>query len=232
MEQEFKLKALRQSSLPSVTELVYCELYDRIVGLQLLPGTKLSEVDVATQLEVSRQPVRDAFYRLSQQGFLLIRPQRATIVTKISESRMHRAIFIRTALELEALRTMMAKVDTKAIHLLEKNLGRQKEAIKNNDRDQFHGLDDGLHALICNIAGHPEVWELIRNNKAHMDRVRFLSLTKNSKIIACEEHTKILNAIRLGNAEQAISEMRAHLGRVGTVITSIRAEHHNFFDEE
>jgi DNA-binding GntR family transcriptional regulator len=173
VKQEFEVKAIRYSALSSVTELVFGELYDRIVGLQLLPGTK------------------------------------------ISQAWMHHAIFIRTALELEALRMRMAKVDTKAIHLLEENFSRQKEAIRNDDQDQFHELDDGLHALIC-------------NNKAHMDRVPFFSFNNSSKIIAYEKQTKILNAIRLGDTEQAVAQMRTHLERFGKVVTTIRAEHDIF----
>ena len=231
MENKFKLKTVKQTTAPSVTDLVYEQLYDRIVGLQLLPGIKLSESDVASQLNVSRQPVRDAFYRLRQQGFLLIRPQRATIVAKISETRMHRAIFIRIALELEALRTMMNSQSLKVIEQFEINMNLQKQAIERQDRDQFHELDEALHALICDTAGQPEVWDLIRNNKSQLDRVRFLSLNNSSKIIAYAEHQNIIAAIRSGNVDQAVDAMRLHLGRVGTVISTIRLEHPDFFEE-
>lgn len=69
---------------PSVTDQVFDPLHDRIIELDLPPGTRLSEIEVAKQFGVSRQPVRDAFHRLSKLGFLSIRPQRATSVSQIS----------------------------------------------------------------------------------------------------------------------------------------------------
>lgn len=71
--------------LPSVADQVFEGLYDRIVSLALAPGTRLSESEVAKVFDVSRQPVRDAFWRLSKLGFLTIRPQRATLVAGISK---------------------------------------------------------------------------------------------------------------------------------------------------
>ena len=68
----------------SAAERVFGHLKTDIVALRLPPGTRLSEADVALEMDVSRQPVRDAFYRLSRLGFLTIRPQRATIVIAAS----------------------------------------------------------------------------------------------------------------------------------------------------
>ncbi|WP_429940999.1 GntR family transcriptional regulator [Agrobacterium vitis] len=105
---------------PSVTEQVFELLYRQVVELELPPGAKLSEVDVAKQMGVSRQPVRDAFYRLSQQGFLMIRPQRATVVTHISERGVLQARFIRTALEMETVRAAADRLSEEQIEALER----------------------------------------------------------------------------------------------------------------
>ena len=72
---DLQLPAIEPVGRPSVADHVFDELRREILTLELAPGTKLSEVEVATQMGVSRQPVRDAFYRLSKLGFLLIRPQ-------------------------------------------------------------------------------------------------------------------------------------------------------------
>jgi DNA-binding GntR family transcriptional regulator len=80
-------------------------LHSQILLLELPPGTKMSEVEVAKALGVSRQPVRDAFYRLSKLGFLSIRPQRATLVSQISSTAVLQARFVRNALEAETVRT-------------------------------------------------------------------------------------------------------------------------------
>ncbi len=232
MTRDLKLQALTQERSPSVTDVVYEKLYNSIVSLDMPPGTKLSEADVANKLEVSRQPVRDAFYRLSQQGFLLIRPQRATVVTKISTAAVLKARFIRTALELETICTAMKQATAEDIQALEDNIDGQQRAIENEKRDEFHELDDALHAKICAIAGHPEVWTLIKDNKAHMDRVRYLSLNHEGSQIAHDEHAEILKAFKSKNKQNVIELMRAHLNRIADSIHTIRAAHIEFFEEE
>jgi DNA-binding GntR family transcriptional regulator len=215
---------------PSVTDIVYNTLYDSIVRLDMPPGTKLSEADVAGQLDVSRQPVRDAFYRLGQQGFLLIRPQRATVVAKISVAAVLRARFIRTALETEILAAALPRLSDENIADLGRNMEAQSRACKANDRETFQTLDDEFHAKICNIAGHPEVWDLIKDTKAHMDRVRYLTLDKG-KGAALRDHNDILDAMRAGSLPKATALMREHISRVGPFMDKIRPEHIDYFEE-
>lgn len=231
MTEQIKLRTLDMTRVPSVTDLVFAELYNRVVGLDLLPGTKLSEAEVAKQMGVSRQPVRDAFYRLSQQGFLLIRPQRATVVTPISVEAVHRARFIRTALELETVRAAMANIRPEHFGELGDLIGEQEKAAARDDRAGFHALDDSFHNRICEIAGQGHVWALIRDHKAHMDRVRYLSL-ENGARLAMEDHVSILEAVRAGDEVAAVARMRSHLGRIAGIIDDIRAAHGAYFDPD
>lgn len=213
MSDEIKLTVPDLTRAPSVTDLVYAELYQRVIGLDLPPGTKLSEAEVSKRMGVSRQPVRDAFYRLSQQGFLLIRPQRATVVTQISVEAVLQARFVRTALELEIMRAAIPNLTPGVLDELHGMVDRQREAVAGDDRHGFHALDDAFHNRICEIAGHGHVWALIRDNKAHMDRVRYLSL-ENGAGLALADHISILEAMAARDEDLAISRMRAHLSRI------------------
>ena len=231
MTEHRRFRALDMARVPSVTDMVFQELYDRVVNLDLPPGTRLSEAEVAKDMQVSRQPVRDAFYRLSQKGFLLIRPQRSTVVTPISVEAVHGARFIRTALELETVRAALGRAAPSAWEGLEDLIARQEQAVDRDARPEFHALDDAFHAQICVLAGQPQVWEVIRDNKAHMDRVRFLSL-KSGAPLAVKDHRRIVAALRAGNEAVAVAEMRAHLGRIAGIIDAIRAEHAAYFERE
>ena len=73
---------------PTTTDRIFDELYQRIITLDLPPGARMSEAEVSRALGVSRQPVRDAFWRLSKLGFLTVRPQRATTVSPSSPVRL------------------------------------------------------------------------------------------------------------------------------------------------
>lgn len=228
MAELLQLRALDTVRVPSVTEMVFEQLYHQVVQLDLLPGTKLSEVEVAKRLGVSRQPVRDAFFRLSQLGFLLIRPQRATVVTHISQRGVMQARFIRTALEMETVRAAAQTLGEGQIQELYDLIGEQQKAIDDGDKVRFHALDDFFHKRICEMAEVDFAWSLIRESKAHMDRVRYMSLSFGAQS-ALDDHLQIMEALKARDGDAAAAVMRMHLSRISHIIERIRAEHSQYF---
>ncbi|MEM5582607.1 GntR family transcriptional regulator [Roseibium sp. AS2] len=225
------LKVLEPIKIPSVTDTVFAELHQQILSLELPPGTKVSEVEVAKALGISRQPVRDAFFRLSQLGFLLIRPQRATVISKISEAAVLRAKFVRTALEMACWTAALPLISDSQIEELARTLGDQKAAADANDQKLFHALDDDFHRRICEIAGHEYVWALIREQKAHMDRVRFISLTIGAAQKAYDDHIDLIDALRQRDRSRLETVLTEHLGRIEFILGKIRAEKPEYFQE-
>lgn len=212
-------------------DLVYQTLHDAIVSLELRPGSKVSEADVAAQLYVSRQPVRDAFSRLNERGFLLIRPQRATRVAKISEQAVRQAAFIREALEIKCLKALIETGDGQTFDALDDLLARQNQAIADNNPGEFHILDDAFHRKICDLSGNDFAWTLISDQKSHMDRIRHLSLPANAPR-AYREHCQIMTAIRNRDAAAAEAAMSHHLNDLFTKIATTRAAHPDHFEGE
>ena len=206
------LRVIAPLDRPSVADQVFDALHEQVLSLDLPPGAKLSEADVARAMGVSRQPVRDAFYRLSKLGFLTIRPQRATTVSPISERAVMQARFIRTALEVETIRVACGALTNTDLAALDGILNQQKQAVDTADKLTFHALDDLLHKEICTRAGLGFAWDIIRENKAHMDRVRFLSLAFASQR-AFDDHVMLLDALKARDADQAVRHMRDHLSR-------------------
>ncbi len=225
------LGLLEPIARPSVADSVFDELHRQILKLDLPPGTRMSEADVARALGVSRQPVRDAFYRLSKLGFLTIRPQRATTVSAISERAVMQARFIRMALEVEIARIACAKLTDDDIAALDAVLERQSVMVTTRNAEGFHALDDQFHREICERTGNGFAWDLIRENKSHMDRVRMLSLSFASEK-AYGEHRAILTAFRARDADLAAENVRQHLSRILDQIVRIRAEHAPYFADE
>ncbi|WP_139257617.1 GntR family transcriptional regulator [Natronohydrobacter thiooxidans] len=215
---------------PSATDLVFEELYRRVVEFELPPGTKLSEQEVARQMGISRQPVRDAFFRMSQLGLIQIQPQRATTVALISVADVLKANFVRTALETEIVERAAENLTDADIAELADIVARQRKAVADADRLGFHALDEAFHQQICESAGHPYVWAIIRENKAHMDRVRLLSLEFNAAN-ALADHERILEALRARDPMRASSEMRTHLAWILRLIEQIRAQNPTMFTE-
>ena len=84
----------------SISLRVYEAVRNAIVQLQLLPGHLLSEAELARQMGVSRQPVREAFIKLAENGLVEVRPQRGTFVKLISIREVQNSRFIRESIEL------------------------------------------------------------------------------------------------------------------------------------
>ncbi len=215
----------------STTDQVFELLRKRILSLELPPDAKLSEADVARQLGVSRQPVRDAFFRLSSLGFLQIQPQKATRVTKIRVQDVLKARFVRASIEIEVMRRAVDTFTENDFKLLEQNLFEQKSALDVGNSEAFNGLDNLFHQAICERAGVGFVQSLILENKAHTDRLRFLALASGS-VQTWEEHVTIVKALRAKDTEASIQAMRSHLSQIERVIDQLREENHDWFSDE
>lgn len=213
----------------TVTDQVFQSLYTAIMTLELPPGSKISEADVAKNLGVSRQPVRDTFYRLSNLGFLNIRPQRATTISLISEKALQDALFARTALEVECLRAAIEKATEADIQKLEVITEKQRLAVDLGERLTFHALDNEFHRTICEIAGHASMWNLIRDQKIHTERVCYLSLAEGAGNL-CEEHQVILRCIKERDSVQAEAELRRHLSGILEIVEQVSVSNAEYFE--
>lgn len=203
-----------------------------IVNLRLLPGTKLSEADVASRQEVSRQPVREAFIRLSNMNLLHVRPQKATLVRKISNSDILNARFIRTAIDVEVVRRACVSASADNLADIEKNLSNQKKAVQNNNGDLFHDLDYDFHQLICVAANCAFAFKTIAENKSHVDRLCMLSLASSgSREVLLEDHTKIFEALKQNSADEIVVLTRHHLSRLDATLIDARKKHPTYFED-
>ena len=80
-----------------VNQQIYRTLRQDIVTCAIAPGAFLSEKEISTRVNVSRQPVREAFIKLAEAGLVPVFPQRGTVVMNISSTRLSDRRFIREA---------------------------------------------------------------------------------------------------------------------------------------
>jgi DNA-binding GntR family transcriptional regulator len=204
-------------------------LRDEIVSMALKPGDVISESDIAGRYGVSRQPVREAFIRLAQQGLLLIRPKRATVVKKISPDGVRQSRFIRESIEVEIIRRVAAKPGD-AAEVLKALIAEQEVASSADDHRGFHTLDELFHRTLARLAGVEYAWQLIDDHKMQLDRVRYLTLGVSSSRVAIGEHKIIAAAVAAGDVPGAEAAMRAHLARAEVLLGQTISDHPDFFE--
>lgn len=211
-------------------DVVFDALYTQIVTLQLLPGTKISEAEIAAQFGCSRQPVRDAFSRLGNLDFLLIRPQKATEIKKFSISGIQSARFIRAAIEVEVLTRAVRVWDASKAAAFEQNLAAQDDAVRENNVDAFHRQDYDFHRQLCDAAGVAFAFDAILENKAKIDRLCVLSMMdRDAMAVLVEDHRRIYQALCSGDLSSAEKAMRDHLARLDVTIAQVRRSHPSYF---
>lgn len=214
------------------SDVVFEKLYQQITQLELLPGTKISETEVAKTFGYSRQPVREAFTRLANLNLLLIRPQRATVVRPFSRQLIANARFVRASIELEIVRASARDRDKSFDAALKTNLRKQASAIAAEDTELFHSLDYEFHRLLCASAKQAFAFSIILENKAQVDRLCMLALTsKDAMDVLYEDHENLLKALFDGNAQAADDVLRVHLDRLSPTIDAIYTTHKAYFDD-
>ncbi len=212
-------------------DVVFDRLYDDIVSLELLPGTKLSEADVAIQFGVSRQPVRDAFNRLGSRGLLRIQPQRATMVEKFSMQGISTARFVRLAIELETAKVATAQWNDVHRSRFEDILEAQTEAVEQSDFRRFHTLDEDFHKAISEVAEASAAFDLVLQKKAQIDRLCVLSLKQPTEMLELvSDHLKIYEAIASGDQNKVEASMREHLTRIDKTVNTVRSQYAEYFE--
>jgi DNA-binding GntR family transcriptional regulator len=215
----------------TTTDAVYETLHEEIVSLEILPGTKLSETEVARRFGVSRQPVRNAFTRLGNDDLLVIRPQKATEVRGFSLERLALARLVRMAVELEIVHRAISVWDETCEVKLGENLALQEQALQDGDLATFHALDYDFHKLIYVLSGNPLAFEVILECKQKVDRLCLLSLEKSSEATSIlEDHHEIAKGMTSGNLELAQSSIRKHLSRLDSTINFIHKKHPKYFE--
>jgi DNA-binding GntR family transcriptional regulator len=197
---------------PRMKEGIVDHLRRAILDGKLAPGTLLRQEHLARQLHVSRTPLREALIALEREGFVSIAPSGAASVV---------ALDARDALEIMDLREI---VDGLAARLLAQrgisaDLDRELTALAktmrtNAARDQHRYLvaNADFHVKIVEATGHARLQQFIPLVRMSA-QVVYIRLQNQGRRLthSADEHSRVLEAIRAGDAETAERLAREHV---------------------
>jgi DNA-binding GntR family transcriptional regulator len=211
---------------------VFGQLRDMIVSLHLPPGTALSRSELQQRFGLSSTPIRDALMRLEAEGLVEVFPQSGTIVSLIDVPLARQAQFLRRAIEQEAVRVLANAPEKSLIGELYAVIDDQKRLAKEQDLESFNQADLLFHKIICDAAGVPDLWTLVRDRSGHIDRIRRLHLPIGGKAAQIvRDHSAIVKAIEKGLPDLAQSKLRDHLSRSLAFSDELRARFPGYFRE-
>jgi GntR family transcriptional regulator, rspAB operon transcriptional repressor len=222
--------AFRGGSTPTWVQ-VYVALRDAIVRGHLEPGQRLSENTLAGEMGVSRTPIREGLSLLREDRLVETVPQLGSFVARVDPAAIADAQFIRESLECAAIRLAAPLAGDADITELAENIQNQARAAGQGDLDAFYLLDDSFHHALCDLSGHRSVWIVSERAKAHLNRIRRLSLgMPNYLEEMISEHRQVLDAVGKHDSDQAETHLREHLRTVLRELPRMREEHPDYFE--
>lgn len=206
-------------------------LRENIVSLALEPGVRVSENELASEMGLSRTPVREALIELEHYGIVEIIPQHGSIISKIDYRQIDEARFMRLALETAAVQEACDAATAEQLAELKDNVQIQKMYHDNGNAKMLLAMDDKFHRTIFAVCNKLLAYSLMQNLAVHFDRVRQLSLTTVKELKIVEDHQAIYEAVALHDKERARKVMTTHLTRYKTDKAQIRAKYKDFIRE-
>jgi DNA-binding GntR family transcriptional regulator len=224
------LSELPRQGRGGTTQRVQDVIREAIVALAFAPGEFIHKDAICKRLGVSRFPVSEALGRLADEGFVEILPQRGTRVTHIDIPSCRQAMFIRRALEGEAMRAIASRTAGRVLPRLEQNLAEQKLAVDKGDGIAFFRHDIAFHDILLSELGFERVRAVVEAARGSLDRTRlYLLRTPQRQHQSHVEHAAIAAALKAGDADAAHRAMTAHLDRVLNEIESRAAQNPEIF---
>ena len=196
----------------SVQEMVYRTLRDKIVSMELKPGTIISTQEIADSMSVSRTPVREAFIRLQREELLDVAPQRSTRVSKINMDRVYQERFIREALEIEAMQKFVEVATAESLNRMRRNIEKQYAAIAEQRYIDFLELDNAFHQAAFTETHEDLGRSIVQQMNGHYDRIRLISAWEGQIVSAAmQEHERYVDYIERKDTARARKLLRTHL---------------------
>lgn len=193
--------------------LAYDYLLKRITSFELKPGEHVYDRQIASVLNISRAPVREAILCLVSDGMLQFVDGK-TIVAPINIEDIVDILRVRTALETESLYILNEKgwlTKAQENRLKEIHERFAGSSHKNSLSEHYH-YDDAFHAALIEAAGSPRIIAITEQMRLQMQRARWLNLTiPDRQTESLQEHQRLLEAILAHDLPLAVKRMHEHM---------------------
>lgn len=217
-------------SQESTREYAYRILKNNIMNLIIMPGTALSEQEVANILSISRTPVREAFMHLSQDYLLDILPQKGTYVSLIDLNNMEEAKFMRQNLEKAVVKLACSFFPDEKLFELQSNISLQELCIQENKTQKFFELDGIFHGIIFSGCKKDRIWTMIQQISTHYNRVRMLEAAHGYDLLSLlQQHKDLLRAVIEKNIEFGERTIDIHLNKVYIDVEHLKGKFGDLF---
>lgn len=198
----------------SRAEMVYEQLKRDVADFMLVPGDRFTENQLSERLGVSRTPVRQALFRLQQEGYVEVLFRNGWRVLPFDFEQFEQLYDLRMVLETTAVQRLCTdetKIDRALLDQIAA-IWLVPVAERSTDIRQVAQWDEEFHCALVAAAGNAEMTRVHRDVTERIRIIRRLDFTQQARIDATyEEHARILSAIQRKRSDPAMMLLRAHI---------------------
>lgn len=195
----------------SLTMLVQRELERMILTGVLVVGEKLNEIAIASQLGVSRGPVRESFRALEETGLVRIEKNRGVFVRELSVAEADDIYEIRASFDQLAGRKLATSIRPDQLARLRSLVEQMHDAAQRKDLERYHAANLGFHDALVEFAGNAKLLQMYRRLVNELSLYRRHTLAQDDRLpTSTLEHREILDLIAAGDADSAGRMLHEH----------------------
>ncbi len=207
------------ANTPNLREVVYERIKEAIVTGLIPAGSRLSEIELSRQFDVSRTPVREAIRQLAETGLVSLTARRGACVLLPTAKDIWDLYEIRSALESISVKHLCEdpprEVLLRARHEFE-------EVSNDWDARRFTEMDEEFHARMSRLAKNNYLEFMLERVSSLLQICRHYAVGSIPKASSSMEHIAIIDAILKGNAQRAHESMITHLERTRDALLESR----------
>lgn len=207
------LNQISQRRSKTLNTIVREAIEEMITSGELEPGERINESNLATRLDVSRGPIREACRSLEQAGLLVSAVNHGVYVRDMTLDEVRNLYEVRGALACLAGRLIVQRASDQEVDGLKQLVEEMDKAAMKEDLQAYFSLNLRFHDALVAAAHNPSLEQSYRwiINQLHLYRRRGLVQSGNLKV-SNEEHKVILKAILARDESKAEDAMRQHVG--------------------
>lgn len=206
------------SSLKRATlaEQAYEELRSQIVSGRLRAGERLLADELADRLSISQTPVKEALALLERDGLVMGSARRASVVRRFQPADIVEVFEARMLVELHAVATGIAagRATPAFVERLRAIFAQHIAAVEKQSAEALASaikLDREFHELLVQLGANETIAGWHRVIQRQTQTIRNYSLKNYTLERTQREHSAIVEALALGDAEKAVAALRSHL---------------------
>lgn len=227
----------KQDKKINSSEAVYQRLRTMIDTLELFPGSRITETEIAEQLSVSRTPIREALQRLQMEGQVEIVPRQGCFVRTIDIDVINQFYDVRTVLEQRTVELACEYIQPERLNAILKEWNPDDMHDYDTHIKTIRDQEESFHMNVARGSGNDVLTRYLEDVNHNIRVVRWLGFPDFKSIEdTYQEHYELCCLIQQGNKRTAKSMMKKHIGKSQALSKKVTlqqlAERRQFFQQQ